>query len=292
MKEKISLSYIMTTYNKLSYLKITLPYLIAGCKKDEEIVIVDGGSTDGTKEFLEEQLQQNKIHQFISEKDFGEAHGTNKAMFLAKGELLKIITDDDMFDFKVIDFCKHHLLAHKNIDICGTDGLGISSISKKNDFLVTKYHTGFLEWKNSKSPFLFCGLSYMIRRSSVARLGLLSTQYKIIDLEYSVRVSALNATIAFCNAFSFVNIVGPDSNSNKFYESIKAEKKKLKTLYPTISNLNYSIGFKDVLKRNLQHIVKKNNQTNDAVSVSYADLVQSSLVELENRNKNIVMSFL
>lgn len=282
----------MTTYNKLSYLKITLPYLISNCKKDEEIVIVDGGSNDGTREYLEKLVEEKKIHQFISEKDFGEAHGTNKAMFLAKGELLKIITDDDIFDFEVIDFCKRHLLAHENIDICGTDGLGISSTSKKNNFLVTKYHTGFQEWQNSKMPFLFCGLSYMIRRNSLARLGLLSTQYKIIDLEYSVRVSALNVNIAFCNAFSFVNIVGPDSNSNKFYESIKAEKKKLKTLYPNISNLNYSIGFKDALKRNLNNIVKKNNKVSDTVSVSYADLVQSSLVELENRNKNIIMSFL
>ena len=34
------------------HLKVTLPYLIAACKFDEEIVIVDGGSTDGPAEYL------------------------------------------------------------------------------------------------------------------------------------------------------------------------------------------------------------------------------------------------
>ena len=46
----ISLSYILTTFNKLAYLKISLPYLIASRQQDEEIVIVDGGSKDGARD--------------------------------------------------------------------------------------------------------------------------------------------------------------------------------------------------------------------------------------------------
>ena len=41
-----TLSYVLTTFNKLDYLKITLPLLIEARKPDEEIVVVDGGSTD------------------------------------------------------------------------------------------------------------------------------------------------------------------------------------------------------------------------------------------------------
>ncbi|MCU0361204.1 MAG: glycosyltransferase, partial [Bacteroidia bacterium] len=69
-----TLTYVLTTYNKLDYLKITLPFLIQACKKDEEIVVVDGGSSDGTKDFLENLLKENKIHQLLSQKDYGEAH--------------------------------------------------------------------------------------------------------------------------------------------------------------------------------------------------------------------------
>lgn len=286
------LSYILTTYNKLTYLKITLPYLINACKNDEEIVIVDGGSTDGTAEFLKELHHQKKIHQFISEKDFGEAHGTNKAILMAKGELLKIITDDDIFDFGVIEFCKNHLLKNKEIDICGSDGLSCSSLNKTNEFIPTIYREGFLEWKVTKKPFLFCGLSYMIRRSSISKLGLLSTQFKIIDIEYSVRVSSLNANIVFCNAYSFSNIVGPDSNSNKFFNAIKQEKKSLKYLYKNISNLNYSIELKHIIKTNIENLIGANKTKPSESNFSYIELVNESTSALSKINNKIEFSFL
>jgi glycosyltransferase involved in cell wall biosynthesis len=289
---EISLSYIMTTYNKLTYLKVTLPYLIEACKKDEEIVVVDGGSSDGTVEYLKELFDQKKIHQFISEKDFGEAHGTNKAILMAKGELLKIITDDDIFDFKVIDFCKNHLLINKEIDICGSDGIGCSAMNKSNDFIPTVYRDGFLEWKISKKPFLFCGLSYLIRRSSISKLGLLSTQFKIIDIEYSVRVSSLNANIVFCTAYSFANIVGPDSNSNKFFDSIKQEKKILKYLYKNISNLNYSIELKHTIKTNVENLLGSKKLTKPVNNFSYIELVKESAMALTKVNDKIEFSFL
>ena len=77
---KFSLSYVMTTFNKFEYLKIAVTELINECLSDEEIVIVDGGSTDGSIEYLSILKDQGKIHQFISAKDYGEAHGINKAM--------------------------------------------------------------------------------------------------------------------------------------------------------------------------------------------------------------------
>jgi len=289
---EIALSYIMTTYNKLTYLKVTLPLLIAACKNNEEIVIVDGGSSDGTVEYLKELYGQKKIHQFISEKDFGEAHGTNKAILMAKGELLKIITDDDIFDFRVIEFCKNHLLKNKEIDICGSDGISCSSLNKTNDLKPTIYRDGFLEWKVNKKPFLFCGLSYMIRKSSISKLGLLSTQFKIIDIEYSVRVSSLNANIVFCNAYSFSNIVGPDSNSNKFFNAIKQEKKSLMYLYKNISNLNYSIELKHIVKTNLENLIGKNKTKPIQNTISYIELVKESSLALTKINSKIEFSFL
>lgn len=286
---EIKLSYILTTYNKLSYLKITLPYLIAACLQDEEIVIVDGGSIDGTKEYLNELLNQKKIHQFISEKDFGEAHGTNKAILLAKGILLKIITDDDIFDFRVINFCKEHLLKNNGIDICGSDGFGISSLNNK--LLLSNYYKGYNEWKINKTPFLFCGLSYIIRKSSISKMGLLSTQFKIIDFEYSVRVSSLHINIAFCNAYSFVNIVGEDSNSNKFSENIKSEKKKLTQIYGQISNLNYQISYGILIKSKLKKIMPSKTKKT-SYQISYEELVNKSIIELNKKNNSLILSFL
>ncbi len=225
----INLSYILTTYNKSSFLKITLPDLIKSCKDDEEIIIVDGGSTDGTQIFLEELFAQNKIHQYSSSKDFGESHGTNKALLMAKGELIKIITDDDFFDYSTIQECKNYMLSNKQVDILGSDGIGVNTHIK--DINITKNIKNFISWKSTNAPFIFSGLSYMIRKSSLSLLGLFNTRFKIIDWEYSLRITGLPINMAWHTKFSFVNIITTQSNSQKYEEMVNLEKKKFFMFY-------------------------------------------------------------
>ena len=94
------LSYIIATKNKLPYLKMGLEKLIANKKPDEEILVADGASTDGTKEYLERLRRDGKIEDFISEPDYGLAHALNKLVLRSNGELLKYLSDDDVFDYK------------------------------------------------------------------------------------------------------------------------------------------------------------------------------------------------
>jgi glycosyltransferase involved in cell wall biosynthesis len=231
----INLSYILTTFNKLDYLKVTLPYLIEACQEDEEIVVVDGGSTDGTVDFLEQLKSENKIHQLISEKDYGEAHGTNKAMLLATGELIKIITDDDAFHFQNINRCKEFMLSNNTIDVLGSNGYYFNpSISTQPEWV--QMDSFFLTWKANRKPFLFSGLSLMVRRSSLSLLGLLDTNFMIVDFEYTLRITSGKAHVAWFAGATFLNIINPQSNSNKYLKRLKAEKKKLLKFYQLDEN--------------------------------------------------------
>jgi|GEM_PF-5677686 len=67
--EDFSISYIIATRNRLPFLKITLEKLIGELLQDEEIVVVDGNSNDGSKEYLQTLFGEGKIHQFITEPD-------------------------------------------------------------------------------------------------------------------------------------------------------------------------------------------------------------------------------
>lgn len=74
---------ITVCYNDLTGLKKTIESLIPYEKKIISHLIIDGGSTDGTKEFLAEVSYDNKIT-YLSEPDKGIFDAMNKGMVLLK----------------------------------------------------------------------------------------------------------------------------------------------------------------------------------------------------------------
>src|SRR5687767_8662827 len=86
-----SLTYAVTTCNRLQFLKQSMPRLIAARQPDEEIVVIDGGSSDGSVDFLSELRDSGQIDVFINEADHGQGHGINKALLHARGTLIKPI---------------------------------------------------------------------------------------------------------------------------------------------------------------------------------------------------------
>ena len=117
------------------------------------------------------------------------AHGTNKGLLLARGELIKLITDDDVFHYPTIQHCKRYMLANPEVDILGTDGAaawwGMSEPGQIGSVI-----RDFEKWAREGQPFAFYGLGMMLRRQSLALLGLFNTGFVAIDEEYGRRVHA------------------------------------------------------------------------------------------------------
>lgn len=279
----IRLSYVLTTFNKLPYLSVTLPLLVANKQADEEIIIVDGGSGDGTPAFLQQLLNEKKIDRFISEKDAGEAHGTNKAMLMARGELIKIITDDDIYHYPTIAAAKAFMLQQPQLDILGMNGLGFNINHDAYAYMNIDYAADFRTWKQSRQPFLFCGLGFMMRRSSLAYMGLLNASFKIVDIEYATRVSSMNTRIALCTGLGYVNIVNPQSNSHKFYETIAKEKKALARMYAGYKNRITYRGSLVKLKEMISTSILKKTATGQA-QFDYKKIAAESLHRLDELN--------
>lgn len=59
-----------------------------------EIIVIDGGSTDGTRELLESL--KLRIHHLISERDAGVFDAINKGIALATGEWIYVLGSDDV----------------------------------------------------------------------------------------------------------------------------------------------------------------------------------------------------
>jgi glycosyltransferase involved in cell wall biosynthesis len=255
----INLSYVLTTYNKLPYLKMVMDDLIKSCEKDEEIIVTDGGSTDGTKEYLQELYALGKIHKYISEKDLGEGHGFNKGIMMAGGKLIKLLSDDDVFFYDAIRKCKEYMLLHPEIDVLNTHG-GWYDLSRDNDIAVFTeiYLTSLKQWKETGKPFAFCTLGIMLKKNSLPLLGLFNPSIARADAEYSLRITSLKIRLAWYTGVSYVRILNNDSNSVIHSRRIQEETMRLNEFY------NVSID-------------------GEQAAASITDMVKSSLRRYKNR---------
>lgn len=229
----INLSYVITTRNKLSYLKEAMACLLAHIKCDEEIIIADAASTDGTVEYLKSLHEQGRIHQFVSEPDAGEGHGYNKCFFLARGELIKIISDDDVFFYPGIQQCKLFMLANPHIDVLGTQGAIRGETLLPIE--ITAYLDSFEAWQKYGKPFEFGNPGLMLRRKSLPLIGMYDTNYLRIDTEFTCRISAGKANVAWFTNICWIHVSNPESNS-KNLTRMEQDTDKLRKIYKIDSN--------------------------------------------------------
>ncbi|RFZ82234.1 glycosyltransferase [Mucilaginibacter terrenus] len=223
----IELSYIIATRNRLLFLRITLERLIANLQPGEEIVVVDGDSRDGSKEYLQGLYTDGRIQQFISEPDKNQAHGWNKAMLIARGEIIKKIIDDDVFCYAAIRQCKAYMLQHSEVDVVISNDLG-SSLN--NPAQIEKYSRlpQFSKWQQGDVPsFTFGDVHMLIRRSALAYVGLYNTSFVMMDWEYSLRISYLKASIIYYTGYNALSVAHEQSVTSHKNQQLVQDQGKL-----------------------------------------------------------------
>ena len=89
----LKLSVITITYNNLAGLKLTFGSIFSQTFKNFELIVIDGGSVDGTELYLKEHSYQ--ITTWLIEEDSGIYNAQNKGIRLAKGEYLYFLNSGD-----------------------------------------------------------------------------------------------------------------------------------------------------------------------------------------------------
>jgi len=291
-----NLSYIICTRNRCQFLKIAVEKLIEIKLPDEEIVVVDGNSNDGTKEYLQSLYEQGLIQQYISEPDKNQAHGWNKAMLLAKGVLIKKIIDDDVFCYSAIRECKNYMLAHINVDACISNSLTIRLGNTEIQTENTRF-SFFKDWKagNTKS-FTFSDVYLILRRSSLAYLGLYNTKFTMLDWEYSLRISHLKANIIYYTGFMAMGVDTPGNVTSVTPKNVLLQEGAIGAfLYDyagdgaeisSWSRIKIAVGkFLD------RHKHKENKALNTDETINLTDFYKTAYSIIETKNLNTICHF-
>lgn len=173
------ISIVTINFNNLEGLKKTVESIINQKNIDFEYIIIDGGSTDGSYNYLESQ--SSKIDYWVSESDSGIYNAMNKGIKASNGEYLLFLNSGDILvdDENILNICEEKLEG----DIVAFDCF----LERNNKIVGKRTHI--------ESPSLFYvykrGLKHQstfIKRTLFDNIGLYNENYKIAsDYEFWIR---------------------------------------------------------------------------------------------------------
>ncbi|AIE84115.1 glycosyltransferase [Fimbriimonas ginsengisoli] len=135
---------LLTCYNHLSYLPAALEGVRAQTFRDFEILAIDDGSTDGTREWLRDQPD---IRCVFNETNLGTYETLNVGLRLARGELIAVLNDDDLWEPEKLRRQVELLDAHPEVGLVHTggyfiDGSGNRTAGNPLGFAFPRFDTG------------------------------------------------------------------------------------------------------------------------------------------------------
>lgn len=96
MPDAPTVSVLMTSYNRSSYIGLAIESVLASTFGDFELVVVDDGSTDGTQDIVRTYAERDRRLRFYQNKsNLGDYPNRNRAASLAHGKWLKYVDSDD-----------------------------------------------------------------------------------------------------------------------------------------------------------------------------------------------------
>ena len=172
------ISIITVVFNNVSHIQKTLNSIYSQKYKNYEIIIIDGGSTDGTLEIIKKN--KKKISKWVSEKDKGIYDAFNKGMQLAKGDYIGFVNSDDILLPNALKILKKYINLYPDVDFF---------------FGAVKKHWGVLHgyrpWKIKFSWGFYSSHStgFFIKLNSAKKVGNYNLKYKYSsDYDYFYRM--------------------------------------------------------------------------------------------------------
>lgn len=109
MSELISI--VIPTYNRGGLIRDCVENLLRQTYQSFEIIVVDDGSLDNTKEVME-QMNDSRIRYYRLEQNQGACAARNKGVELSRGNYIAFQDSDDLWDEKKLEKQMDYLIEH------------------------------------------------------------------------------------------------------------------------------------------------------------------------------------
>src|SRR3989344_7830315 len=98
VNESPLISILTPSLNKVDFIAKAIESVIFQKYPNVEHIIIDGCSTDGSVEVIKEFARKYKHLKVVVEKDDSHIEALNKAVKMAKGEIISVLNTDDYYE--------------------------------------------------------------------------------------------------------------------------------------------------------------------------------------------------
>lgn len=145
----VTLSVVIGTYNRLTLLQKCLQALTEGIHVSCEIVVVDAGSTDGTRDYLK-QLQG--VHLVEDEALIGQAQSLNRVMLALQSEFVCWLSDDNVLVDRMLDTAVRILKKNHKIGMVGLKVKDVTGHAMNRPYIGGTWISGVLNCNQGVLP--------------------------------------------------------------------------------------------------------------------------------------------
>jgi glycosyltransferase involved in cell wall biosynthesis len=103
MVDKPLVSVVIATYNMAAYVPLAVKSVLDQIYKNIEVIIIDDGSTDATREVVKPYLNDVRVRYLFFEQNKGQAVAKNYGVRESRGEYVAFLDGDDMWAPEKLD---------------------------------------------------------------------------------------------------------------------------------------------------------------------------------------------
>jgi len=226
---------MILNFNGMRWLKICLPTIERSTYRKLDVYMIDdGGSTDGSIEYVKKNFPQVKL--MVFEKPLGFAEAYNKAIRLVESDYVILLNNDtnvlqpDWVQELVKAFSVNPRIAAVTCKIVSMknpsklDSVGAMGIPYWRGFVdIGKEEADHDKYNGHFEPFAFSGAAAIVKRESFLISGGFDSrfQFYVEDSDLSWRLRLYGFSIGFAPrakiAHYYSGTIGLDVHSNKLY---------------------------------------------------------------------------
>lgn len=178
------ISVVVPTYNSGERLDACLDSILAQSFRDFELVVIDGGSKDGTVDRLADRAKSNPALVWQSGRDGGVYDAMNKGVKLARGAwILFLGSDDELYAKDVFERVVPHLSADHDLVYGNVLSVGASAWAEDGAIYDGEFNEEKILERN------ICHQAIFYSKQLFATYGGYDPSFKVLaDWEYNLRV--------------------------------------------------------------------------------------------------------